>query len=132
VGHVLRIWVTHGHAMTMEDAGLVLYSTYHPKPAPHIMSSKVKEDIQRVVSDDSTKSTKDITKGLGIGYVPPKPSSPTANTDRVRRERKMARSKWVSVHKDLCPLDEILNFEKFERRWKVTSCTIKARALPSN
>ena len=69
------------------------------------MSSKVKEDIQRVVSDDSTKSTKDITKGLGIGYVPPKASSPTANTDRVRRERKMALSKWVSVHKDLRPLD---------------------------
>jgi len=76
------------------------------------MSSKVKEDIQRVVSDDSTKSTKYIMKGLGIGCVPAEASSPAANADRVRRERKMALGKRVSVHKDLRPLDEILNFEK--------------------
>ena len=36
------------------------------------MSSKVIEDIQRVVSADSSKKkqkTQDIMKGLGIGYV---------------------------------------------------------------
>ena len=48
----------------------------HNKPAPHNMSSKVKEDIQRVVSGDSSKKTKDIMKGLGIGYVPAEASSP--------------------------------------------------------
>lgn len=42
----------------------------HGKPAPHILSSKVKEDIRKVVSGESTKSTKDIMKGFGIGNVP--------------------------------------------------------------
>ena len=55
----------------------------HNKPAPHSISSRVKEDIQRVVSDDSFKKTKDSVKGLGIGYVPAEASSPAANADCV-------------------------------------------------
>lgn len=88
----------------------------HSKPAPHILSSKVKEDIRKVVSDDSTKSTKDIMKGLGIGYVPAEASSPAANADRVRRERKMALGKFMSFHKELRPLDEILGFDKIRKK----------------
>ena len=88
----------------------------HGKPAPHILSSKVKEDIRKVVSGDSTKSTKDIMKGYGIGYVPAEASSPAANADRVRRERKMELGKWMSFHKELRPLDEILSFEKIRKK----------------
>ena len=55
----------------------------HTKLAPHIMSSKVKEDIRRVVSNDATKTTKDLTKGLGLGYIPAKASSPARLTARV-------------------------------------------------
>ena len=69
-----------------------------------------------MVSDDSTRSTKDIMKGLGIGYVPAEASSPAANADRVRKERKMALGKWMSVHKELRPLDEILYFEKIRKK----------------
>ena len=54
----------------------------HNKPAPHSISSRVK-DIQRVVFDDSLKKTKDSVKGLGIGYVPAEASSPAANADCV-------------------------------------------------
>ena len=86
----------------------------HDKPAPHVMSSKVKEDIQRVVSNDSTKTTKDIMKGLGIGYVPAKASAPAANADHVRKERKMALGKFTSVHKELRPLGFFV-LTKFER-----------------
>ena len=96
----------------------------HSKPAPHTLSSKVKEDIRKVVSDDSTKSTKDIMKGFGIGYVPAEASSPAANADLERRERKMA---WMSFHKELRPLDEILGFDKIRKKWKVTSYMMKAR-----
>ena len=46
------------------------------------MLSKVKEDIRKVVSDDSTKSTKDM-KEFGLGYVPAEASSPAANADCV-------------------------------------------------
>ena len=88
----------------------------HDKPAPHVMSSKVKEDIQRVVSNDSTKTTKDIMKGLGIGYVPAEASAPAANADRVRKERKMALGKLMSVHKELRPLDEVLCFDKIRKK----------------
>ena len=88
----------------------------HPKPAPHVMSSKVKEDIQRVVSDDSTKTTKDIMKGLGMGYVPGEASAPAANADRVRKERKLALGGMISIHKDLRPLDEILYFNKIIKK----------------
>ena len=88
----------------------------HSKPAPHILSSKVKEDIRKVVSYDSTKSTKDIMKGFGIGYVPAEASSPAANADRVRRERKMALGKWMSFHKELHLLDEILGFDKIRKK----------------
>ena len=88
----------------------------HSRPAPHIMSSKVKEHIRKVVSDDSTKSTKDIMKGFGLGYVPAEASSPAANADRVRWERKMAFGKWKSSHKELRPLDEILEFEKIRKK----------------
>lgn len=69
-----------------------------------------------MVSDDGTKSTKDIMKGFGIGYVPAEASSPAANADRVRRERKMALEKWMSFHKELCPLDEILGFDKISKK----------------
>ena len=85
----------------------------HSKPAPHTLSSKVKEDIRKVVSDDSTKSTKDIMKGFGIGYVRAEASSPAANADLERRERKMA---WMSFHKELRPLDEILGFDKIRKK----------------
>ena len=88
----------------------------HSRPAPHIMSSKVKEHIRKVVSDDSTKSTKDIMKGFGLGYVPTEASSPAANADHVRRERKMALGKWTSSHKELRPLDEILGFENIRKK----------------
>ena len=69
-----------------------------------------------MVSNDSTKSTKDIMKGLGIGYVPAEASSPAANADCVRKERKMALGKWMSVHKELRPLDGILYFEKIRKK----------------
>ena len=88
----------------------------HNKPAPHNMSSKVKEDIQRVVSGDSSKKTKDIMKGLGIGYVPAEASSPAANADRVRKERKIALGKWTSVHREIRPLDEVLQFDKIRKK----------------
>ena len=88
----------------------------HNKPAPHNMSSKVKEDIQRVVSGDSSKKTKDIMKGLGIGYVPAEASSPAANADRVRKERKIALGKWMSVHREIRPLDEVLQFDKIRKK----------------
>lgn len=67
-----------------------------------------------MVSDDVTKSTKDIMKG--IGYVPAEASSPAANADRVRRERKLALGKWMSFHKELRPLDEILGFDKIRKK----------------
>ena len=88
----------------------------HNKPAPHNMSSKVKEDIQRVVSGDSSKKTKDIMKGLGIGYIPAEASSPAANADRVRKERKIALGKWTSVHREIRPLDEVLQFDKIQKK----------------
>lgn len=44
----------------------------HNKPAPH-MSSKVKEDIQRVISDDSSKKTNGIMKALDLATFQPKP-----------------------------------------------------------
>lgn len=88
----------------------------HATQSPHILSSKVKDDIRKAVSDDSTKSTKDIMKGFGIGYVPVEASSPAANADRARRERKMALKKWMSIHKELRPLQEILGFEKIREK----------------
>ncbi|PFX32199.1 ATP-dependent DNA helicase RecQ [Stylophora pistillata] len=88
----------------------------HSKPAPHNVSSKVKEDIQRLISDDSSKKTKDIMKGLGLGYVPAEASSPAANADRVRKERKLALGKWNSVNKELRPLDEILQFDRIRKK----------------
>ena len=80
------------------------------------MSSKVKEDIQRVVSGDSSKKTKDIMKGLGIGYVPAEASSPAANADRVRKERKIALGKWTSVHREIRPLNKVLQFDKIRKK----------------
>ena len=88
----------------------------HPKPAPHIMSSKVKEDLQKVVEDDISKSTKDLMKGLGLEYVPGEASAAAANADRIRRERKLALNKSSTVHKDLRPLDEILKFDKIRKK----------------
>ena len=40
-----------------------------------------------MVSGESTKSTKDIMKGSGIGYVPTEASSPAGNAEHVKRER---------------------------------------------
>ena len=74
----------------------------HSRPATHIMSSKAKEGIQKVVSDDSTKSTKEIMKGFGF--------------HRARRERKMALGKWTSAQKEFRPLDEILGFENIREK----------------
>lgn len=37
------------------------------------MSSKVKEDIQRVISDDSSKKTNGIMKALDLATLQPKP-----------------------------------------------------------
>jgi hypothetical protein len=58
--------------------------------APHIMSSKVKEDIQIVMTEDSSKTKKDLMKGFGLGYVPGETTTAAANVDRVRKERKLA------------------------------------------
>ena len=55
-------------------------------------------------------------KGYGLGYVPAEASSPAANADRVRRERKMALGKWTSCHKELRPLDEFLGFENIRKK----------------
>lgn len=79
-----------------------------------------------MVSDDSTKSTKDIMREFGLGYVPAEASSPAANADCVRQERKMALGKWMSSHKELRPLDEILGFENIRKKWKATSFMTKA------
>jgi hypothetical protein len=111
----------------MEGDGLVLYQALNIITINQLrMSSKVKEDIQRVVSNDSTKTTKDIMKGLGIGYVPAEASAPAANADHVRKERKMALGKFTSVHKELRPLGFFV-LTKFERKWKANSCTMTAR-----
>lgn len=80
------------------------------------MSSKVREDIQKIVVDDIGKTTKDLMKGLGLKYVPGEASAAAANADRVRKERKLALHKSSSVHKDLRPLDEILKFDKIRKK----------------
>ena len=62
--------------------------------APKIITeNEVKDNIRKVASGNSTKSTKDIMKGFGIGYIPTEASSPAGNTDPVKRERKMALGK---------------------------------------
>lgn len=80
------------------------------------MSSKVREDIQKIVVDDIGKTTKDLMKGLELKYVPGEASAAAANADRVRKERKLALHKSSSVHKDLRPLDEILKFDKIRKK----------------
>ena len=75
---IWTMYCVHGVQWPRNDDGKrwvgILPGTRHnrKKPAPHSMSSKVIEDIQRVVSADSSKKkqkTQDIMKGLGIGYV---------------------------------------------------------------
>ena len=55
-------------------------------------------------------------KGYGLGCVLAEASSPAANADRVRRERKMALGKWTSCLKEPCPLDEFLGFENIRKK----------------
>ena len=49
-------------SVVLTDGGNVKHN--HPKPAEHKISSKVSEDIQRVVHQDITKTSKDLLKSV--------------------------------------------------------------------
>ena len=77
----------------MEGDGFVLYrelDTITTNQLHTTYQAKRKRTSKEWFPLKAKKKTKDIMKGLGIGYVPAEASSPVTNAQRVRKERKIA------------------------------------------
>ncbi len=58
---------------------------HHPEPVPSKLGSQLKGDIIEVVQKDSTKTADDLSKGIGLGYIPISASPVAANKDIFRQ-----------------------------------------------
>ena len=54
----------------LSNSGSLPATHSHPKPVPSKLGAKLKEDIEKAVQLDPSKTCDDISKGFGLGYSP--------------------------------------------------------------
>ena len=92
----------------------------HAKPAPHVISQSVKDDIHNAMKKDCTLSTKHLQKGNRIGFLPAEKAPAASNPNRIRKERQLALENRTKVYPE---------FDEFRKEYEGIQNTIDQEFL---